>query len=106
MFRMLLRFLGLCLLATAFVILVIDATHSVSTGTLFVTSLDDSLTAMAPAKFMLARDFIQHRAYPFIWDPVVVEILKLPAWFVSGVIGGIAIRLGARPEPKFGFSSR
>ena len=59
-----------------------------------------------PRKFDLARDFIERHVHPFVWDPVLVDLLRLPQWLVFGVIGGLAIRLGGKPAPKFGFSSR
>jgi hypothetical protein len=106
MFRLVLRLLGLCLLAAAFVTLIVDATRSVTVGTLSVTSIDASFMALLPLKFGLARDFIEGRVPPVVWDPVFVDLLRLPTWIVCGVIGGLLIGLGSKPAPKFGYSSR
>ena len=106
MIRLFLRFLGLCLLAAAFVSLVVDTTHSVSSGTLYVTSIGESLMALLPDKFLLALDFIESHVHRVNWDPVLVEFLQLPTWLVVGFIGALTIRLGSKPAPKFGFSSR
>jgi len=106
MFRLFLRFLGLCLLATAFVTLIVDATRSITSGTLSITSIDESFMALLPLKLVLARDFIEHHVHPVIWDPVLVDFLRLPIWLAFGVIGGLIIRLGSKPASKFGFSSR
>lgn len=102
---MLLRFIGLCLLAAAFVFLILDGTRSLSSGTLFVTSLGDSLLAIASGKVDSARDFIERHIHPLLWD-VLTDLFKLPAWLAFGVLGGLIIRLGRKPASRFGFSSR
>jgi hypothetical protein len=106
MFRLFLRILGLCLLAAAFVGLIVDATRSITSGTLYVTSITESLMALLPIKFVLARDFLERHVYPVLWDPVLVHLLRLPTWLALGGTGGLATRLGSKPAPKFGFSSR
>jgi hypothetical protein len=106
MFRLLLRLAGLCLLASAFVTLIVDGTHAITARTLFMTSIGDCLAALLTGKFVEAQDFIQTHAPHMVWDPILINLLKLPVWLVSGVIGALALRLGGRPEPKFGYSSR
>jgi hypothetical protein len=102
MFRLLLRFLGLCLLAIAFVTLLGDVTRSVAGARLHVTPLGETLMALAPGKLA----FVERRVHPFIWDPVCVDLMRVPVWLAVGAIGCMAIRLGRKPAPRFGFSSR
>ncbi|MGH6813998.1 MAG: hypothetical protein ACREDM_17220 [Methylocella sp.] len=106
MFRLLMRFLGLCLLAIAFVTLLGDVTRSVSGARLCVTPLGETLMAVAPGKLALAQAFVERRVHPFVWDPVLVDLMRLPVWLAVGAIGYLAIRLGSKPAPRFGFSSR
>jgi hypothetical protein len=106
MFRLLLRFLGLCLLATAFVTLLGDVTRSVAGARLSVTPLGETLMALAPGKLALVQAFVARQVHPFIWDPVMVDLMRLPVWLAVGAIGCLAIRLGSKPAPRFGFSSR
>jgi len=106
MFRLLLRLLGLCLLATAFVTLLGDVTRSVAGARLSVTPLGETLIALTPGKVALAQAFVARQVHPFIWDPVMVDLMRLPVWLAVGAIGCLAIRLGSKPAPKFGFSSR
>jgi hypothetical protein len=106
MFRPVLRFLGLCLLATAFVTVVVDVTRSVRGGKEYVTPLGETLMLLAPHKLALAQGFIERHVHPFIWDPILVDLMRLPVWLAVGGIGCLAIRLGRNPAPKFGFSSR
>ena len=106
MVRLLLRFLGLCLLATAFVTLLGDVTRSVAHARLTVTPLGEALMALAPGKLALAQAFVERQVHPFIWNPVLVDLMHLPVWLAVGIIGYFAIRLGRKPAPQFGFSSR
>ncbi|MGH6830889.1 MAG: hypothetical protein ACREDG_07015 [Methylocella sp.] len=106
MFRRLLRFLGLCLLATAFVTLLGDVTRSVAGASLSVTPLGETLGALAPGKLTLAQAFVARQIHPLIWDPVLVDLMRLPVWLAVGAIGCLAIWLGSKPAPRFGFSSR
>jgi hypothetical protein len=106
MFRLLLRFSGLCLLATAFVTLLVDVTRSVAGARLYVTPLGDTLMALAPGKLALTQAFVEDRVHPIIWDPVLVDLMRLPVWLAVGAIGCMAIWLGRKPAPRFGFSSR
>ena len=106
MFRLLLRFLGLCLLATAFVMVLGDVTRSVAGARLHVTPLGEKLMALAPGKLALAQAFVERQVHPFVWDPILVDLMRLPAWLAVGAIGYLAVRLGGKPAPRFGFSSR
>jgi len=106
MFRLLFRFLGLCLLATAFVTLLVDVTRSVSAARLYLTPLRETLMALAPGKLALAQAFVERQIHPFIWDPVLVDLMRLPVWLAAGVAGIVATWLGNKPAPKFGFSNR
>jgi hypothetical protein len=101
MFRLLLRFLGLCLLATAFVTLLGDVTRSVAGPRLSVTPLGDTLMALAPSKLALEA-FVARQVHPLIWNPVLVDLMRLPVWLGVGAIGCF----GSKPAPRFGFSSR
>jgi len=106
MFRLLLRFFGLCLLATAFVTLVGDLTRSVAAARLSVTPLGEALMELAPGKMALAQAFVARSVRPFLWDPLLADLMRLPVWLAVGAIGSLAIRLGRKPAPRFGFSSR
>jgi hypothetical protein len=106
MFRLLLRLLGLCLLATAFVTLLGDVTRSVAGARLYFTPLGERLMALAPSKLALTQAFVERQVHPFLWDPVLVDLMRLPVWLALGAFGYLAIWLGRKPAPRFGFSSR
>lgn len=106
MLRLLLRFLGLCLLAAAFVALLGDVTRSVASSRLYVTPLGEWFMAHAPGEMALAQAFVERHVHPIILDHVMVDLMHLPVWLAVGTIGCLAIRLGRKRAPKFGYSSR
>lgn len=106
MLRLLLRFLGLCLLATAFATLIVDTTRSISSGQLSLTPVGDTLLALAPAKLAAAHPLIEPHVRSFLWDPLLADLARMPVWLVAAIAGILAAWLGKKPRPKFGFSSR
>jgi hypothetical protein len=105
MIRLFSRFLSLCLLASAFIMLTIDVTRSVASAKLYFTPISEALSELAPGKLALARDVIE-RHIPFIWDPLLVALMQLPAWVGVGAAGALLAWMGKKPAPSFGFSSR
>ncbi len=104
MVRLLLRFVSLCLLATAFIAFVIDAQNSYAAAALSFTSVSEYLTSLIPTKWALAQEYIDRHLHPL--RPITAEILRLPVWFSFAVIGGSLAWLAKKPARKFGFSSR
>jgi len=102
--RLLLRFLSVCLLATAFITFIIDARHSYTAATLTLTPIGEFLTVLVPGKWALAQDFIDRHLHPM--HAITAELLRLPVWLSFAVAGGFIARLGKKPARKFGFSSR
>jgi len=96
-----LRFLSLCLLAAAFIMLVIDAKRSYASAALFSTPAGEALAAFAPEQWAAAQDFIERHA-----SAAVAEFARWPAWLCLAVCGAVLAWLGKKPRPKFGFSSR
>jgi hypothetical protein len=81
MIRFLFRFLGLWMIAGAFVFFVYDGTKSIADRMLYFTKVSefwawvhqDSLLALQPAI---------ERHFAWLWDPVVVTVLAAPASLV------------------------
>jgi hypothetical protein len=105
MFRLLLRTIGLFLLAGAFAALVIDGTRSIAGGALSLTSFEAMLGWIAPDKVGGLKPAIQHIS-AFLWDPVAVHLLLLPTWVVLGTLGALIMLVTRRRQAKIGFSSR
>jgi hypothetical protein len=99
-----LRFLSLCLLAAAFIMLVIDAKRSYASAALYSTPAGEALAAFAPERWAAAQDFVERHAQ--LMSAAVVEFARWPAWLCLAVCGAVLAWLGKKPRPKFGFSSR
>jgi len=84
--RFVLRLVGLILLAGAFATAVVDGARSLADQKLELTSMGRALATAFPAKFALLQPFVDKRA-PFLWDPVLVNILYAPATLDFAVLG-------------------
>ena len=105
MLRLFFRFVGLLVLAGAFVSLVIDGTRSVAARSTEILPLGRTATALAPDAFVKVHTLIETHA-PLLWDPVLVTVLLLPTWLVLGVLGFVLLALTRPPAPKIGYSRR
>jgi hypothetical protein len=105
-FRFLFRFLGLILLAGAFAAAVMDGARSLATQQLALTPMGVALDLIFPNKFPLLQPFVEHRLHPFLWDPVLVNILWAPAFVDLAVLGFVLFYLVRPRESPLGASSR
>jgi hypothetical protein len=103
MIRFLFRFLGLWMIAGAFVFFVYDGTKSIADRMLYFTKVSefwawvhqDSLLALQPAI---------ERHFAWLWDPVVVTVLAASASLVLGVLGTFLLLLGRKKKPLIGYA--
>jgi hypothetical protein len=100
------RVLGVLLLAAAFASAVIDGTRSIAAGAAMLTSFGDACARMFPGAYPLLRPTIERRLPPWAWNPVALDVLRLPTWLVFAVLGLILLRLGRKPRRPIGYSSR
>ena len=105
MLRLLVRFVGLLLLAGGVAALVADGTRSIAASSLVQTAFGQAVKWVAPQKYELIRPAADHLS-PYVWDPVLVHVLAAPVWAVLGALGLLLIYVGRPPAPKIGFSSR
>lgn len=94
MFRLILRLIGLWLVAVALVALVIDGTSSIAASAWSATPLGKYWFDFAPESLGLAQAAIQRHVNPFLWDPVIQTLLAQPAWVVIGPLGFLFLWLG------------
>jgi hypothetical protein len=106
MLRFLFRFIGLWLLAGAFVALVIDGTRSITAGRMVIMPAIEAWLAIHPASLEWMKAWIERDISPRLWDPALLYILYSPLWAVLGVLGLILVLLGRRPARPIGYSSR
>jgi hypothetical protein len=106
MIRFLFRFIGLWLLAGAFVALVIDGTRSISAGRLAITQFGIAWDSLHPASFDAMRTWVEAHLPMWVWNPVLLSVLLTPIWVVLGVLGLLFVLIGRKREQKIGYSSR
>jgi len=92
MLRLLSRFLGFGLLASAFAALVIDGTRSIAAGEVMTTPLGAVAFALFPTKFPLLQPAVERHLHPWLWDPALINLLLAPA---SALLGGLGSLLFA-----------
>ena len=102
MIRFLLRFLGLCLLATAFFFLVYDGTKSIANQHLIYIKVGDVWAIADQNSLNLAQAWLKRTAM-WAWDPVLQTMFDLPTWIVLAVAAMILILLGRKKKPLIGY---
>lgn len=104
--RLVLRFVGLMLLAGAFAAAVIDGARSLAAQQLTLTSMGLALDIAFPTKFPLLQPFVEKRLHPLLWDPFLIAILSVPAFVDMAALGGLVFYLLRPRAPVVGAASR
>ncbi|HMK70618.1 MAG TPA: hypothetical protein VEJ37_01240 [Xanthobacteraceae bacterium] len=103
MIRFLLRFVGLCSLAAAFVFFVYDGTKSIANQRLLYIKVGEVWAIVDQNSLNLAQNWLKQRA-GWAWDPYVLGIFDLPTWVVLGILAMILIALGRKKRPLIGYA--
>ena len=94
---MLLRFIGYAFLCLAMAALAYDGIRMIAdNGQLVFTSLEQHWLAISPASMDIAREFVEQIS-SYLWNPLLMAVLVLPAWMVSGGLGVLIYLAGYRP---------
>jgi hypothetical protein len=93
----LLRFLAGVFLLVAVMAAVNDVTRSIAVGArVSPVSTQEHWTRLAPVTLATARNAVQRKTHPLVWDPVLVSILQLPTWGLFGLVGALLAYGGRR----------
>jgi len=103
MIRFVFRFVGLLILAGGFIALIYDGTKSIAGSTLVFTPLGQIWNNVHSSSLQLLQPAIERHISPFLWDPIVLNILTAPAWLVFGVIGAVLMLIGRKKKPLIGY---
>jgi hypothetical protein len=106
MLRVIVRFIGLMLMAAGFAALVIDGTRSIASNALVLTSLREMLSRIAPSKFPLIEAATEKKLGHWAWDPLLTTIMSLPTWLVVGGIGALLFLATRRRRIPIGYVTR
>ena len=102
--RFILRFLGLWLLAGAFVALIVDGTASIAGDAIRFKTLGETWFAIHQNSLLLLQPAIERHVAVWLWDPVIATLLQQPTWMVLGILGVIFILLGRKKRPLIGYA--
>ena len=104
MIRFLFRFIGLILLAAAFILVIYDGTKSIAGNKLFLTSTRTLWELISAGSLAKLQPVIEPYAGGLLWDPGAVTILSAPSWALLGVFGILCILMGRRKKPLIGYA--
>ena len=103
MIRFVLRFVGLLLLALAFIFVIYDGTKSIAGRGIFLTKAGQFWFEIHTASQQTARELVERQSAG-LWDLAVQPVLDQPAAAVFGVLSVILILLGRRKRPLIGYA--
>lgn len=104
MIRFLFRFVGLLLLAAAFILVIYDGTKSIAASHFYFTSVRTLWELINAGSLAALKPLISAYAAGVLWDPGMVVVLAAPAWSLLGIFGIIFILLGRRKKPLIGYA--
>ncbi len=103
MIRFVLRFLGLCLLATAFVFFVYDGTKSIANQQFMPLKVSELWADIDQHSLNAVQDWFKTK-FLWAWDPYVQGFFDLPSWVVLAVISVILVMLGRKKKRLIGYA--
>jgi hypothetical protein len=104
MIRFFFRFVGLLLLAAAFILVIYDGTKSIAANNFYFTSVRTAWELVNAQSLAALRPLISPYAGGVLWDPGMVALLAAPAWSVLGFLGIVFMLLGRRKKPLIGYA--
>ena len=103
MIRGLLRFLGLLLLALAFIFVIYDGMKSIADKTFYATALSQFWTEVHASSLQAAQTSVESLSGT-LWSLAIAPILGQPAAAVFAVLGALLIVLGRKKKPLIGYA--
>jgi hypothetical protein len=103
MLRFLLRFFGICLLATAFFFLVYDGTKSIANQHVVYTRVSEAWAMVDQNNLTMAENWFKQKAM-WLWNPYAEAFLDLPFWILLTIVAMILIVLGRKKKPLIGYA--
>jgi hypothetical protein len=101
MLKSILRILALFALAMALITAVLDITRSIADSAPIMTPLGVDWFNLSPGTLNLASSTIQEYVHPYLWDPVIQNILLAPSWFIFGVLWFLLSLAGRRRKSRW-----
>lgn len=93
-----LRIVGVVLLVAAATALASDVVRSIHRGAVTFYALGEAWYQLHPQSLNLLQAGVQRYVAPWLWDPVIVSVLRLPALVALGVPGALALFVALRAK--------
>ena len=103
MIRFLLRFLGLMLLALAFIFVIYDGMKSIADRTFYATALSQFWIEVHGSSLQAAQAAVE-RLSGTLWSLAIGPLLEQPAAAIFAVLGALLIVLGRKKKPLIGYA--
>ena len=104
MIRFLLRFLGLLLLALAFIFVIYDGMKSIADRTFYATAIGQFWTEIHAGSLQAVQAAVERSLSSGLWNLVIAPILGQPAAVVFAIVGVVLIVLGRKKRPLIGYA--
>ena len=104
MIRALLRFLGLLLLALAFIFVIYDGMKSIADRTFYATALGQFWTEVHAGSLQAAQTSVERNVSSTLWNLAISPILEQPAAVIFAIFGVVLIVLGRKRKPLIGYA--
>ncbi len=83
--------IGGLLLVAAFIAAAAESVVVTDNRSLGIVPAYDLIYILYPSELIRFRIFLQKSLDPFLWDPVMVSFLRMPAWLIIGVPGAVLL---------------
>jgi hypothetical protein len=103
MIRFLLRFLGLCLLAAAFVFFVYDGTKSIANQQFVYMRVSELWAEIDQNSLNAVQTWLRQKAL-WAWDPYGRTFFDLPTWIVLAALSVLLVLLGRKKRKLIGYA--
>lgn len=104
--RFLIRLIGFVFLVVGFVAGVADGARAIADNAVSFVGFGPALAWLFPMYYPRIEPLAIELAGPYLWDPVLVELFRAPAFVVAAVVGVLLLWLGRQPPEPIGFSTR
>jgi len=107
MFRIFSKTIGFIALALTVITAILDLTRSIANSALTITTLGEQWVSIHLDSLLLLQPAIERHVHPFLWNPLIQNILLAPSWLVFGTIAILFLWFGRRKERRWrqGFGS-
>ena len=104
MIRFLLRFVGLLLLALAFIFVIYDGIRSISDGGFLITKTSMLWNAIHDGSLRGLQALVEQKLGADAWQIGIAPVIDQPAAAIFCVLGIILIVLGRKKKPLIGYA--